>query len=80
MTHTHTIWSLVHDSDRGTDVQLFGAEEERDARCSMIMAEWWSDTCQKEPIPIDWREAWEFIQGEGVDFWIDCNEHEVTLL
>lgn len=79
MAHTHTIWSLVHDSDSGTDVQLFGTEEERDASCSMIMAAAWSETEQSDPLPTDWRAAWERLEAGHCGFWIVLNEHEVTL-
>jgi hypothetical protein len=74
-----TIWSLVHDTDGGTDVHLFGTEAERDARCAMIMAEECSRQGRKLPLPATWREAWEEIEADGCDFWVVLDEQKVTL-
>lgn len=74
-----TIWSLVHDTDGGTDCYLFGTEAERDARCAMIMAEEWSRQGRTAPLPETWREAWEEIEADGCGFWIVLHQHEVAL-
>jgi hypothetical protein len=79
MAHKHTVWSLVHDTDGGTYCHLFGTEEERDARCSMIMAEEWSRQGRTAPLPADWRDAWEEIEANGCDFWVVLDVHEVAL-
>lgn len=77
--HKVTIWSLVHDSNSGTETTLFGTEQERDARCMMIMAQAWSETGQSEPMPTDWRDAWEKLEAGHCGFWIVLNQHEVAL-
>lgn len=72
------IYSLVVDNDSGTSTHLFYTEAERDARCQMIMASAWSDNGWPEPVPADWRDAWEKIEAAGADFWIVMAEHEIN--
>ena len=78
MTHTHIVWSLVHDSDSGTATFLFGSEAELDSKAALIMEEDWAACNRKQPMPADWREAWEIIQSDGCDFWISTDTHEVV--
>lgn len=72
-----TVWSLVHDSDSGTECFLFASEAERDARCLMHMAAAWSEDGRTDPMPTDWREAWDIL-SQDADWWISTDEHEVT--
>lgn len=72
------IYSLVVDNDSGTSTHLFYTEAERDARCQMIMASAWIDNGWSEPVPTDWRIAWEEIEAAGADFWVSLGEHEIN--
>lgn len=73
------VFSLVTDSDAGTEVEVFGTEAERDARCAMICAAAWSDAGKTEPCPSNWRDAWETL-SETADWWLVVQDHELPLL
>ncbi len=73
-----TIWSLVTDTDTGTEVQLFTTEAARDERCKAIVADWWGE--DNPHMPDDWREALaELSDNRLCDSWLVLNEHEVAL-
>lgn len=70
-----TIYSLVTDSDAGTECELFTSEADRDARCHALCADAWSEP---EPMPTDWRDAWAVI-SETADWWLVVQDHEIDL-
>lgn len=72
-----TLYSLVTDDSSGTETMLFMTEAERDARCTMICAAAWSDAEITEPLPTDWRLAWERLESDGCDFWLSMDEHRI---
>lgn len=71
------VYSLVVDNDGGTTTQLFTTAKERDTRALMIVAEEWSRLKKPEPIPADWREAYDAL--DGAEFWFCATDHELPL-
>jgi hypothetical protein len=76
---TIEIWSLVIDSDSGTEIEIFGTEAERDARCLAVCAAAWQDAEYLEPMPADWRAAWETLESDGCDFWLAMDRHTLPV-
>jgi len=74
---TITIYSLVIDTDGGTEVELFTDPAARDARCAKIVAEWWGEDNTR--MPADWREALAQLSDSLCDFWLVLNEHQIEV-
>lgn len=68
------IYTLTVDDDSGTDTQLFCSKAELDEHAHGIMSDYWD--AADEPMPTDWRDAWEVI-SETADFWVSTGEHTI---
>lgn len=68
------IYSLVTDSDAGTDCELFTTKAARDARCLTHCGEAWDHS--DGPMPLDWEAAWEVI-SQTADWWLSVQDHEI---
>jgi hypothetical protein len=77
-----TIYSLVIDSDGGTDCELFSTAAARDKRCHELCAEAWERSAawnDDGPMPDNWQDAWEVL-SESADWWLATHDHDMPEL